>query len=107
MNDIDKPTSAATPTVTDDVLIILPVRNLVLFPGTVLPVAVNRERTVAAAQEAMRAGRKVGFLLQSDPEIEEPTAASLYKIGTLASILRYVTAPEGTHHLVVQGERRF
>ncbi len=49
-------------------LILIPVRNLVLFPGTVVPVAVNRERSLAAAQEAVRSERKVGFLLQHDPD---------------------------------------
>jgi ATP-dependent Lon protease len=93
--------------ISDDMLIILPVRNLVLFPGTVLPVAVNRERSLAGAQEAVRTERKVGFLLQHDPETEEPTGDDLHKIGTVANIVRYVTAPDGTHHLVVQGERRF
>ena len=52
--------ATSSSTVTDDMLIILPVRNLVLFPGTVLPVAMNRERSLAGAQEAVRAGRKVG-----------------------------------------------
>jgi ATP-dependent Lon protease len=94
-------------TISDDMLIILPVRNLVLFPGTVLPVAMNRERSLAGAQEAVRAQRKVGFLLQHDPDTQAPTADDLYKTGTVASIVRYVTGQDGTHHLVVQGERRF
>jgi len=87
-------------------LIILPVRNLVLFPGVVSPVSMARERTVAGAQEAVRTERKVGFLLQKDPSVDEPGPADLYKIGTVATVLRYVTQ-DGTHHLVVQGERRF
>ncbi len=93
-------------TVSDDMLIILPVRNLVLFPGVVSPVTMNRERTIAGAQEAMRTERKVGFLLQKDPATEAPGPDELYKVGTVATVLRYVTQ-EGTHHLVVQGERRF
>jgi ATP-dependent Lon protease len=98
---------AAASTVSDDMLIIIPVRNLVLFPGTVVPVAINRERSLAAAQEAIRAERKVGFLLQQDPDLQSPTGRDLYKVGTVASIVRYVTGQDGTHHLVVQGERRF
>jgi len=73
----------------------------------VLPVAINRERSLAAAQEAVRANRKIGFLLQREPDTQTPAAADLYRIGTVASIVRYVTAQDGTHHLVVQGERRF
>jgi ATP-dependent Lon protease len=96
-----------TPKISDDVLIILPVRNMVLFPGTVLPVAINRERTIAGAQEAVRTERKVGFLLQYSPETEVPGPDDLYKVGTVANVLRYVTTADGTHHLVAQGERRF
>ena len=93
--------------ISDDMLIILPVRNLVLFPGTVLPVTINRERSLAGAQEAVRSGRKIGFLLQNDPDTQSPTGDDLHKIGTVASVVRYVTGQEGTHHLVVQGEGRF
>jgi|HigsolmetaAR202D_1030399.scaffolds.fasta_scaffold01695_8 ATP-dependent Lon protease len=96
-----------TKRISDDMLIILPVRNLVLFPGTVLPVAISRERSLAGAQEAVRTESKIGFLLQHDPETQVPTPDDLHKIGTVANIVRYVTAPDGTHHLVVQGERRF
>ncbi|WP_415923103.1 endopeptidase La [Steroidobacter sp.] len=88
-------------------LVIVPVRNLVLFPGTVVPVAINRDRSLAAAQEAVRNNRKVGFLLQHDADLQAPTGSDLYTIGTVANIVRYVTGADGTHHLVVQGERRF
>lgn len=91
----------------EDALIIIPVRNLVLFPGMVVPVAINRERSLAAAQEAARSGRQLGIVLQNDPEIDNPTAADLHSIGTLASLLRYVTMPDGSHHVVCQGEQRF
>jgi len=105
--DADTPVESVTRDISDDILIILPVRNLVLFPGIVLPVAMNREATIAGAQEAVRTKSKVGFLLQRDAEKDEVTGDDLYRIGTEASIVRYVTAQDGTHHLVVQGERRF
>ncbi len=95
------------PGLPDDMLIILPVRNMVLFPGVVLPVSIKREKTVAGAQEAVRAESKVGFLLQKNAETEDPSFDDLHRIGTVASIVRYITAPDGTHHLVCQGERRF
>src|ERR1700722_13876146 len=91
----------------EDVLIILPVRNTVLFPHVVLPIAIQRERSVAAAQEAVKSGRKVGLLLQRDAEQDDPPADGLYQVGTIATIVRYVTAADGTHHLICQGERRF
>ena len=102
----DRPAADAA-AVTEDVLIILPVRNTVLFPQVVLPIAIKRERSVAAAQEAVKAGRKVGLLLQRDPEQDDPPADALHTIGTIASIVRYVTAADGTHHLICQGEQRF
>jgi ATP-dependent Lon protease len=98
---------AAAPSLPDDMLIILPVRNLVLFPGVALPVAIKREKTLAGAQEAIRAESKVGFLLQKSPETEDPGFDDLHRIGTVASVVRFVTTPDGTHHLVCQGERRF
>lgn len=93
--------------ISDDMLIILPMRELVLFPGVVMPVAMRRQRSVAAAQEAVRAGRQIGFVLQRNAKDNAPDAAGLHKIGTVASVLRYVTAQDGTHHLIAQGERRF
>ena len=100
-------TTAAAPSLPDDMLIILPVRNLVLFPGVALPVAIKRDKTLAGAQEAIRAQSKVGFLLQKSPETEDPGFDDLHRIGTAATVVRFVTTPDGTHHLVCQGERRF
>jgi len=90
-----------------DNLIILTLRNTVLFPQTVLPVAIRNERTIAAAQEAIKSQRKVGFVLQRDADADDPALEGLHRVGTLASIVRYVTAPDGSHHLICQGEQRF
>jgi ATP-dependent Lon protease len=90
-----------------DAMIILPVRQTVLFPGIVLPLAIGRKSSVAAAQEAVRGERMVGVVLQKDPAVDEPTAEQLHSVGTAAQILRYVTAPDGTHHVIAQGVRRF
>jgi len=90
-----------------DAVPIVATRNLVLFPGIVLPVALGREESIAAAQEAVRTGRKIGLLLQRDPSVEKPTATDLYEVGVLATVVRYVTSPDGSHHLVAQGENRF
>ncbi|HSN40991.1 MAG TPA: endopeptidase La [Burkholderiales bacterium] len=91
----------------EDAFIILPVRNLVLFPGVVLPITIGRARSRAAAQEAVRVQRPIGVLLQSRPEADEPGPDDLHWVGTMANVLRYVTAPDGSHHLICQGERRF
>jgi ATP-dependent Lon protease len=91
----------------EDVLIILPVRGAVLFPGVVLPIAINDKLAIAAAQEAVRTQRRVGLLLQSDVTAEEASAEGLHRVGTVASIVRFITAPDGSHHLICQGEERF
>ena len=90
-----------------DAMIVLPVRQTVLFPGIVLPLAIGRKSSVAAAQEAVRTERMLGVVLQKDPAVEEPTAEQLHAVGTAAQVLRYVTAPDGTHHVIAQGVRRF
>ncbi|WP_294531852.1 endopeptidase La [uncultured Rhodoblastus sp.] len=90
-----------------DALIIVPLRDMVLFPGTVFPVAIQRPRSIAAAQKALREESQIGVLMQRDSAIAEPSANDLYRIGTVANILRYVTAPDGSHHLVLQGAQRF
>jgi len=91
----------------EDVLLIVPVRNVVLFPGVVLPITVGRDKSLAAAQEAVRTQRRIGLLLQTDPAVDEPTASQLHRVGTAAAIVRFVTAPDGTHYLICQGEQRF
>ncbi|MBA1159299.1 endopeptidase La [Microvirga mediterraneensis] len=99
----DNSTSGLPP----DGLLIVPVRNTVLFPGTVFPIALGRERSIAAAQQAVREEQQIGLLMQRDAEIAEPTALDLHRTGTIANVLRYVNAPDGTHHVVLQGMQRF
>src|SRR5438552_19146180 len=90
-----------------DARIIVPVRNVVLFPGMVYPLTIGRERSRAAAQEAVRLERPLGVLLQSKPETDEPGPNELHWVGTTASVLRYITAPDGTHHAICRGLQRF
>jgi ATP-dependent Lon protease len=91
----------------EDVLCIVPVRNIVLFPGIVMPLALGRPKSIAAAQEAARSQRPIGVLLQRVAEADDPTPDQLYEVGCVAGILRYVTAPDGNHHIVCQGQQRF
>jgi ATP-dependent Lon protease len=95
------------PPLPENSLIILPVRQLVLFPGIMLPLTVGRKQSIAAAQEAVRSDRPLGLLLQKDSEVEDPQPEQLYQVGTTAQVLRYVTAPDGTHHVIGRGVRRF
>ncbi|MEA2898564.1 MAG: ATP-dependent Lon protease [Bradyrhizobium sp.] len=99
-------TDKGHPALPADAMVILPVRNMLLFPGLVLPLTVGRPASVAAAQEAARSGRKIGLLLQDDPGIEDPGPEHLRRVGTVAEVLRYVTS-EDTHYIICRGLRRF
>ncbi len=90
-----------------DTMIIVPVRNFVLFPGMVMPVTVGRPKSIAAAQQAVREQRQIGILKQRDAEVGDPTAIDMHRMGTVANVVRYITGPDGTNHLVCQGEQRF
>lgn len=110
MNEPDNNSSqpiATESTIPEDALLIVPVRNLVMFPGAVKQVALGREVSIAAAQEAVRSDRKLGILLQRDPQLDSPTPADLYDVGTIVTVVRYLTAPNGMHYLICQGEQRF
>src|SRR5579884_169397 len=72
------------PPLPPDAMIIVPVRNFVLFPGMVMPVTVGRAKSVAAAQQAVREQRPVGILKQRDSEVSEPTALDMHRMGTVA-----------------------
>src|SRR6478752_3754209 len=95
------------PPLPPDALVIVPVRKMVLFPGLVAPITVGRPGSVAAAQQAVREQRQIGILMQRDADVAEPREGDMHRIGTVANIARYVTAPDGGHHLVCQGDQRF
>jgi ATP-dependent Lon protease len=98
---------ASLPPLPADAMIIVPVRNTVLFPGLVVPISLGRQKSMAAAQQAVRDQRQVGILLQREASVDDPTALDMHRMGTVANVVRYLTAPDGTHHLVCQGEQRF
>ncbi len=108
---VDRTERASAPELTgvvpDDALVIVPVRNLVLFPGMVVPIAIGRKASIAAAQYAIKDERPIGVLLQNRPDAEAPGPDDLATVGTVAAVLRYVTTPDGSHHLICQGQQRF
>ena len=102
----DKP-QAEVRDLPEQALVIIPVRNMVLFPGVLVPISIGRESSIAAAQYAIKAGLPVGIVFQKNTDVEAPSADDLSTMGTVASILRYVTTPDGTHHIICQGLQRF
>ena len=106
-NEDARQPSATIPPLPPDALIIVPVRGIVLFPHLVLPITLARPRSIGAAQQAVRDQRQVGILMQRAADIADPAPIDMHRMGTVASIVRYLTAPDGTHHLVCQGDQRF
>ncbi|HEX7047970.1 MAG TPA: endopeptidase La [Gammaproteobacteria bacterium] len=107
MNETDtekKP--AQKPRLPDDVVIILPVKDTVLYPGMVMPLTVGRRSSVAAVQEAVKTDRPLAVVMQKDPGEENPGPGDLHRTATLASVLRFVTTGDGRHHLIAQGGQR-
>jgi ATP-dependent Lon protease len=99
-------TGSDTVRIPDDALIIVPVRNTVLFPGVVAPITIARPKSIAAAQQALREQRSIGILLQRSAEVDEPGPSDLHRVCTIANIVRYITAPDETHHIICQGVQR-
>ncbi|MFM0076382.1 endopeptidase La [Paraburkholderia sediminicola] len=105
-----RPDAAPTPTpeLPQDSLILLPVRNAVLFPGMVLPLTAGHGQIKDDVQAAVKRQQPLGIVLQRDPQVQDPPFDGLNTIGTLANVLRYVTSPDdGAHHLICQGVERF
>ena len=76
-------------------LIIIPMRNRVLYPSMVMPLMVGRPARRQAVEEAVRQQIPIGFVIQRDPNIEAPEAKDLYEVGTAADVLRMFTLPDG------------
>ena len=91
----------------EGLLPLVPVRNMVLFPGVVLPVVVTRKKSIETVMEAVRAKQPLALVLQRDESIEDPRRGDLHDIGTVAEIVRHMLAPDGKLHLICQGEQRF
>src|SRR5262245_23570394 len=103
-----EPTPPAQPheAIPEDALIIVPMRKMVLFPGMILPIALGREGSIAAAQSAARDRRSIGVVFQRT-DADKPRGEDLSLVGTVATIVRYITTPDGTHHVICQGMQRF
>ena len=99
------PSDPSTP-IPADALIIVPVRDTVLFPNVIFPITIAQPKAIAAAQQAVREQRQIGILLQRDVDVSEPGPDDLYRVGTAANIVRYLTGPDDSHHVICQGVQR-
>src|SRR3972149_285955 len=90
-----------------DVLPILPLRGVVVYPHTAVPLTVGQPRSIKLVDDVVARDKLVGLVASKDPELETPGPNDLYRIGTIAIIHRLLRAPEGTVRLLVQGVDRF
>ena len=88
-------------------LAILPLRDTILFPHAILPLAVARESSVALVHDAVRERKVIGVVTQRDPAVDDPVESDLYRVGTLTHIHKMFKFPDGSLRLVVQGVQRF
>jgi ATP-dependent Lon protease len=89
-----------------EVLPILPVRDTVLFPGAVLPLTVGRESSLALVNALDGEDKQLGVVAQLDPRVEDPAAADLHKVGTLAKVHKTVKMPNGNVVIFLEGLQR-
>lgn len=108
---IGGPDGTEEPLEIPDELAILPIRQTVLFPGMVIPVTVVRQKAIKLVKKIYRNTdvnqRILGVVTQMKAKIEDPTAEDLYKVGTIAYILKMITLPNGNVTIIVQGRQRF
>ncbi|MBL7807501.1 MAG: LON peptidase substrate-binding domain-containing protein, partial [Saprospiraceae bacterium] len=90
-----------------DTIPLLPLKNTVLFPGIVTPITVGRDKSIRAVQKAYEGDRYIGVLSQKDLKIESPSARDLYRVGTVARILKLLKMPDGSTTAILQGRKRF
>ncbi len=91
---------------TTNLVPLLPLRDIVVFPGMVVPLFVGREKSVAALEAAMAADKDIFLLAQLDPACDDPDRDDLYDVGVIASVLQLLKLPDGTVRVLVEGKQR-
>ena len=103
----ENPQTKSRLNIPEGALIIIPMRNQVLYPSMVMPLMVGRPARLQAIEEAVRQQLPLGFVLQRDPNTNSPQPKDLYEVGTAAEVLRMFSLPDGRRQVIVQGRRRF
>ena len=86
---------------------ILPLRNMVVFPGVMIPISVGREKSMELVKQTYRKGKIAGAVAQRDGNVEDPKPEDLYQYGTIVQIMKVLEMPDNTTTIIVQGKRRF
>lgn len=90
-----------------DLLPILPLRNTVLFPGIVIPITVGRDKSIKLIREAYKKDKIIGTIAQRNPNVNEPSGKDIYKVGTIAQVLKILEMPDNSTSVIIQGKQRF
>lgn len=86
---------------------ILPLRNMVLFPGVVIPITAGRDKSIKLINDAIKGNKNIGVVAQLTAETEFPGVQDIYKYGTVAQILKTLKLPDGNITVILQGKKRF
>ena len=86
---------------------ILPLRNMVLFPGVVIPITAGRDKSIKLINDAVAAGKTIGVVAQLNEETELPGNNDIYRSGTVAQVLKTLKLPDGNITVILQGKKRF
>ena len=86
---------------------ILSLRNTVLFPGVVIPITAGRDKSIKLINDANKGSKVIGVLSQKDETVEDPKFEDLYRVGTVAKILKVLKMPDGNTTVIIQGKKRF
>jgi len=86
---------------------LLPLRNTVLFPGVIIPITVGREKSIKLIRDAYKGSKIIGAITQKDMETDHPLLDDLYKVGTVAQIIKILEMPDGATSVIIQGKKRF
>jgi ATP-dependent Lon protease len=85
---------------------VLPLRDIVVFPGMVVPLFVGRDKSVAALEQAMNAGKEIFLVAQLDPAEDDPGRDDVFDIGVIATVMQLLKLPDGTVRVLVEGKER-
>ena len=90
----------------DGVYPVLPMRDMIVFPGVVVPLFIGRDKSVAALENALQSHKQILLVAQTDAEMDNPYTGDLYKVGTFANILQTLKLPDGTIKILAEGVSR-
>ncbi|MEE3036401.1 MAG: LON peptidase substrate-binding domain-containing protein, partial [Pseudomonadota bacterium] len=86
-----------------EVLAVLPLRNIVVFPGMIVPLFVGRDKSIRALEDVMADDKQIMLVAQRDGDLDDPSEKDVYDIGTVGTILQLLKLPDGTVKVLVEG----